>query len=68
MIKIDENAMFEVQHAGSCHKMYRHSTEQIHEYIKKTGFKIFRELTFLVPEHNENNKANILKAYVAGKS
>jgi len=48
--------------------MYRHSTEQIHEYIKKTGFKIFRELTFLVPEHNENNKANILKAYVAGKS
>jgi predicted TPR repeat methyltransferase len=66
--KSDEDAIFEVQHAGSCHKMYRHSTEQIHEYTKKAGFQILHELKFIVPEHNENNKGNILKAYVAGKS
>ncbi len=66
--KNDEDAMFEVQHAGSCHQMYRHSTEQIYEYTKKTGFQILHELKFFVSEHNENNKANILKAYIAGKS
>ena len=65
--KNDEDAMFEVKHAGSCHKMYRHSSEQIYEYTKKIGFQILRELEFLVPEHNENKKAEILKAYIAGK-
>ena len=38
--KNDEKSMFEVQHAGSCHKMYRHSLEQILEYTEKTGFRI----------------------------
>jgi len=66
--KNDENAMFEVQHAGSCHKMYRHSYEQIYAYTERTGFQILRELEFLVPEHNESNKAKTLKAYIAGKS
>jgi len=66
--KNDEKAMFEVEHAGSCHKMYRHSYGQILEYTKKTGFQIFRELEFLVPEHNEHEKKKILKAYITSKS
>lgn len=65
--KNDENAMFEVQHAGSYHKMYRHSFEQIHAYTEKSGLQILRELEFLVPEHNESKKAKTLKAYIAGK-
>lgn len=65
--KNDEDSMFEVKHAGSCHKMYRHSSEQIHEYTKKSGFHVIRELEFLVPEHNDDNRAKILKAYIAGK-
>jgi predicted TPR repeat methyltransferase len=66
--KSDEKSMFEVQHAGSCHKMYRHSLEQILEYTEKTGLRILREMEFLVPEHGENGKKTVLKAYVAGKS
>jgi predicted TPR repeat methyltransferase len=66
--KNDEKSMFEVQHAGSYHKMYRHSLEQILEYTEKTGFRILREMEFLVPEHGEDGKKAVLKAYIAGKS
>ncbi len=65
--KNDEKSMFEVQHAGSCHKMYRHSFEQILEYTEKTGFRMLREMEFLVPEHNENEKKTVLKAYITRK-
>ena len=65
--KNDEKSMFEVQHAGSCHKMYRHSLEQILEYTEKTGFRILREMEFLVPEHGEDEKKTVLKAYISHK-
>jgi len=64
--KKDESSLFEVQHAGSSHTMYRHSLEQILEYTKKTGFHILRELEFLFPE--QNGKKTVLKAYIARKS
>ncbi len=66
--KNDEDAIFEIQHAGSCHKMYRHSYEQIQEYTKNTGFQILHELEFLISEINENEKKKVLKAYIACKS
>ena len=65
--KKDEEAMFEIQHAGSCHTMYRHGTDQINSLLLVHGFCLLRELEFIMPVHENDGKPNSLKAYVAGK-
>jgi len=65
--KNTEKAMFEVQHANSCHRMFRHSTDDIQSLISKYGFCSLRELEFIISGHGEKGGENRLKAYVAGK-
>lgn len=65
--KNNEEPMYEVQHADSFHKMFRHGTDHIQCLILKYGFSSLRELEFIMAGHSEKDREIRLKAYVAGK-